>query len=61
MVNLSTLSKRLDRLTDDGAAERFQAAWDKFSDDQGEPRISVAGARGIEELLQLYRAETGTD
>jgi hypothetical protein len=55
MVNLSTLSKRLDRL-DDGDAEAYQAAWDKHCDDQGQPRISVAGTASIEELLQLYQA-----
>lgn len=59
MVNLSTLSKRLDRL-DDGDAEEYQRQWDAFCDAQGQPRINVAGATCIEELLKLYRAETGT-
>ena len=60
-MNLNTLSKRLDRLSDDGAAERFQAAWDRFCDAEGKPRINVAGTTCIEELLRLYRAETGSD
>ena len=59
MVNLNALSKRLDRL-DDGDAEAYQAAWDRFCDSEGQPRIDVAGAASIEELLRLYRAETGT-
>jgi hypothetical protein len=59
-VNLTTLSKRLDRL-DDGGAEEYERQWDRFCDSQGEPRINVAGARGIEELLKLYRTDTGTD
>lgn len=57
-MNLTTLSKRLDKLTDDGAAERFQAAWDRFCDSQGQPRIHVARTACIEELLKLYRAES---
>lgn len=61
MVNLARLSKRLDKLSDDGAAERFQDAWDAFCDSEGKPRISVAGTTCIEELLRLYRAETGAD
>lgn len=60
-MNLNTLSKRLDRLSDDGAAERYQAAWDRFCDSEGKPRIDVAGTSSIEELLRLYRAETGSD
>ncbi len=59
-MNLTTLSKRLDRL-DDGGAEEYERQWDRFCDSQGEPRINVAGARGIEELLKLYRTDTGTD
>lgn len=59
MVNLNVLSKRLDKLSDDGAAERYQSSWDAFCDSEGKPRIDVAGTRGIEELLRLYRAETG--
>ena len=58
MVSLNALSKRLDRL-DDGDAEAYQAAWDKHCDAQGQPRIDVAGTICIEELLRLYRAETG--
>lgn len=55
MVNLNALSRRIDKLRDDGEAERYQAAWNRFCDDQGEPRIDVAGARGIEELLGMIR------
>ncbi len=59
-MNLNALSKRLDRL-DDGDAEEYQRQWDAFCDGQGQPRISVAGTASIEELLRLYRADTGTD
>ncbi len=57
-MNLTTLSKRLDRL-DNGDAEEYQRQWDRFCDSEGKPRISVAGATCIEELLKLYRAERG--
>lgn len=55
MVNLNALSRRIDKLSDDSDADRYQAAWNRFCDDQGEPRIDVAGARGIEELLGMIR------
>ena len=55
MVNLNALSRRIAKLSDDGVAERYQAAWNRFCDDQGEPRVDVAGARGIEELLAMIR------
>ena len=59
MVNLNALSRRIDKLSDDGDAERYQAVWDRFCDSEGKPRINVAGATCIEELLKLYRAERG--
>ena len=60
-MNLNALTRRIDKLSDDGVAERYQAAWDRLCDSEGRPRINVAGARGIEELLRLYRAETGAN
>ena len=56
-MNLSALSKRLDRLDRPGNAAAYQSAWDRFCLAQSWPRLDVGGASGIEALLRLYRAE----
>ncbi len=60
-MNLSALVRRIDKLSDDGDAEEYQRQWDQFCDSEGKPRIDVAGTSCIEELLRIYRAETGLD